>query len=48
VAVVAAARTAAAGIVGVQPPLTAGAEGTFVEFIVTLYGNQFGPRSRNR
>lgn len=48
VAVVAAARTAAAGIVGVAPPVTAGAEGSFVDFLVTLYGNQFGPRSRNR
>jgi hypothetical protein len=48
VIVVASARAAAAGIVAITPPNTPGAKGTFVEFQVTLYGNQFGPRSGNR
>lgn len=48
VVVVAPARAAGTGIVVVTPPSTPGAKGTFVEFQVTLYGNQFGPRSRNR
>lgn len=48
VVVLASARAAGTGIVAITPPNTPGAKGTFVEFQVTLYGNQFGPRSRNR
>jgi len=42
------ARVAATGIQAITPPATVGAEGTFVDFKVYLYGAQLGPRSRNR
>lgn len=48
VVVLAPARAAGTNIVAITPAATAGAKGTYVEFQVTLYGNQFGPRSRNR
>jgi hypothetical protein len=45
------ARTAGSGGIApaaVAPPVTAGADGTFVEFLVRLVGTQIGPRSRSR
>jgi hypothetical protein len=51
VSVFAAARIAVAGAGATQavtPPVTQGAEGTFVEFLVYMPSVQFGPRSQNR
>lgn len=51
VSVVTNARTAGTGGVsptGFTPPATAGAFGTYAEFLVFLLGSQIGPRGRNR
>jgi hypothetical protein len=51
ITVTANARTAGAGGINpaaVVPPVTPGADGTFVEFLVRLVGTQIGPRSRSR